>query len=209
MNSNEARYIPVHLYQVRALAFAAQYSTRCRAHARFAKETDTYVVYISLFPRDIPPTITVPAWAFLDIENEDTFNATTAELLAGSLPDVLPLPPASTTTATQSTPTGSPNPSKAPDHGDNAGAIAGGVIGAVVGLALIFGLTFILFRSYYRRRRPAVSSSPPSITVDEAPRPQDPIRNYAASFAHYGPPPSGRSYGDDVSLRSLSLAPTT
>ncbi|KAM5540813.1 hypothetical protein V8D89_005457 [Ganoderma adspersum] len=107
--------------------------------------------YIEKYPENIPAGTAIPAWAYLDVRVNGTFDPAAAEALAAqNLPESSAAPALSTSPTTSGTTSG---PSTAPgDTSDssskksNAGAIAGGVVGALAGLALVGAAVFFPLR---------------------------------------------------------------
>ncbi|PIL35111.1 hypothetical protein GSI_02899 [Ganoderma sinense ZZ0214-1] len=131
-------------------------------------------VFIQQYPENIPSGTAVPAWAYLDILVNGTFDPTAAEAVAAeNLPESTALPAASQTLGTNTNNptfqttvrggTASGEPTSVGDNSgsgskkSNAGAIAGGVVGALVGLALIAAAVFYVLR--LRSRRGAAAGS--------------------------------------------------
>ncbi|KAF8523438.1 hypothetical protein BU17DRAFT_85723 [Hysterangium stoloniferum] len=115
-------------------------------------------ISVASFPLSIPTTVTVPAWAYMDVSKTGVFDANAAELTAnaGTSPDSS-AGPVPTSTATPPSSTGpasaSSSPSSTPfvtSHHNNAGPIAGGVVGGLLAISLLIG-GFLYFR---HRRSP-------------------------------------------------------
>ncbi|TFK93939.1 hypothetical protein K466DRAFT_658224 [Polyporus arcularius HHB13444] len=133
-------------------------------------------VYVQKFPDDIPLGTAVPAWAYMDITRNGTFNPDAAEAIANqNKPDAtatisvisagptssfssLSLPPTSTSHgASGSGSTGAPSKSgSGSSKSSNVGPIVGGVVGGVVG-ALAIGLGIFFFLRHRQRRNKATS----------------------------------------------------
>lgn len=94
------------------------------------------------YPKDIPANTSVPAWAYGDVVSHNTFNVTSAEMLANQNPPDSSAPPSPTST-------GAGGESSSSGGASNVGPIVGGVVGGVVFLAAILAGLFF----YYRRRR--------------------------------------------------------
>ncbi|OSC98743.1 hypothetical protein PYCCODRAFT_1470880 [Trametes coccinea BRFM310] len=155
-------------------------------------------VYVSKYPEDIPSGTSVPAWAYIDVSKEGTFNPTAAQAVASS--DALDSTALSngptsgtalSTTPPDATPTdvGSPEPtadgsnsSSSTKKSINIGAIVGGVVGGVVGL-LAIGLT-IFFA--LRHKRNAARNTPTG-----------PLDLTAGEHGRYGDKPAGPDVGTE------------
>nr|VWO95554.1 Lid2 complex component lid2 [Ganoderma boninense] len=136
-------------------------------------------IYIQKYPEDIPSGTAIPAWAYLDVRINSTFDPAAAKAVAlQNLPESS-APPAPSTTQTSesgaSTPI-SPNATTtdgaaasgtSPATGDtarsgsekksNAGPIAGGIIGGVTGFVLVgLAVSYVVRR---RARRNTVAGS--------------------------------------------------
>ncbi|CAL1716282.1 unnamed protein product [Somion occarium] len=127
----------------------------------------------SVYPRDISPGTSVPAWAYLDVVQLDNFNITAAQALAASNPPESSAGSSATSTTPTSASTARPSPTSGDANQDsnassgsgkktNVGAIAGGVIAGVVGLALIAGAIWW----FLRRRRNSRGRMAPSSGFD-------------------------------------------
>ncbi|KAM5540811.1 hypothetical protein V8D89_005455 [Ganoderma adspersum] len=127
-------------------------------------------VFIQTYPENIPSGTAIPAWAYLDVRVNGTFDPTAAEAVAAqNLPESTALPAPSQTLSASTNNHGSPStvrggtissaPTAAGDNSSsgskrtNAGAIAGGVVGGLAGVALIAAAVFVLRK---RSRRSAV-----------------------------------------------------
>jgi len=115
--------------------------------------------YLSAFPIDIPPAISIPAWAYLDVTTDDTYNPALAKLDANATESTAGSKPtaAAFTTGTSSTvsPTSSSSKSSTSESSSDEFNIIGGMVsGGLLGLALLISLTlyFVVIR---RRRRKA------------------------------------------------------
>ncbi|RPD61860.1 hypothetical protein L226DRAFT_535239 [Lentinus tigrinus ALCF2SS1-7] len=156
--------------------------------ATYAQNCST--VYLQKFPADIPLGTAVPAWAYLDITRNGTFNPDAAEAIANqNKPDTTatvsvissssssissPTAPASTTGgANGSSPSGSAGQSSAASSKSDVGPIVGGVVGGVVGaIAIGLGIFFFL-----RHRRNQAKSQPTG--------PVEPAGGSEAQYAQY------------------------
>jgi len=120
-------------------------------------------VYVDSFPEPIPSGVSVPGWAYLDVELHDVFNQSLAmqnanitESTAVPQPTSTPSTTSSTTSATstssQTSPTAAPasnGSSPLPDL-SHSNAVGGGAVGGIFGAVVIGGLLFWCLR---RRRR--------------------------------------------------------
>jgi hypothetical protein len=121
-------------------------------------------IFVTKFPRDIPPATEVPTWAYLNVtETNNNFDPLRAKLVTEQAPtssgstttSATPLtsqaPPTTPAASTSQVlaPSSGPSPASASqDSGTstNAGAIAGGVVGGIVFLAIV-ALAIFWFRS--------------------------------------------------------------
>ncbi|KAI0721814.1 hypothetical protein C8T65DRAFT_629280 [Cerioporus squamosus] len=138
-------------------------------------------VYVQKFPDDIPLGTAVPAWAYIDVTRNGTFNPDAAEAIANlDKPDttatisVVSAGPSSTSStrppsstghgASGSGSTGLPSQGGSSSGKSNIGPIVGGVVGGVLGaLAIGLGIFFFL-----RHRRNKSKSHPPTGPLDLA-----------------------------------------
>jgi len=105
----------------------------------------------------VPPGTAIPAWAYLDVVDEDTFNANEAQTKAGEHgADTFP-----------STGGNSGSSKSGGSSSANIGAIAGGAVGGVVVIGLIVAL--IVYLVVRRKRSPAAIYSGDSPTMPMAP----------------------------------------
>ncbi|KAJ3016881.1 hypothetical protein NUW54_g710 [Trametes sanguinea] len=141
-------------------------------------------VYVSKYPDDIPSGTSVPAWAYIDVSKEGTFDPNAAQALASSdVPDSTALsngPTSSTglnTLPPDATPTGIDSPEPTSDGSNstssstkpvNIGAIVGGVVGGVVGL-LAIGLTIFFALRHKRNAARNAPTGPLDLTAGEYP----------------------------------------
>ncbi|KZS96129.1 hypothetical protein SISNIDRAFT_451821 [Sistotremastrum niveocremeum HHB9708] len=105
----------------------------------------------SVFPLPIPSGVTVPHWAFQDVNSSGNFNATLAQADGDSPESTAPAPSSTSTSSSSSTSSQSSSSSgssggSSSGHKSNTGAIAGGVVGGVVALLLIGLLAFFFMR---------------------------------------------------------------
>ncbi|KAJ3895712.1 hypothetical protein GG344DRAFT_72898 [Lentinula edodes] len=123
-------------------------------------------VRIFSFPKPIPDGLRVPAYAYLDVETQDTFDANAAMQDANATESTALPSTTSTTSSTQSSvtvsqtssapasasSTSSTSESLTAPNDPRSNAIGGGVVGGILGLALLLLLIgcWIAFR---RRRR--------------------------------------------------------
>ncbi|CAE6417473.1 unnamed protein product [Rhizoctonia solani] len=100
-------------------------------------------VTIGSYPRQLPPYVAIPGWAYLDFTSQGTFQPQSAREAAATVSESISAPAQTQrpTSPGTSTPTSTPSGSSI-----NAGAIAGGVVGGVVGLALLAILAWFILR---------------------------------------------------------------
>ncbi|CUA77165.1 hypothetical protein RSOLAG22IIIB_06539 [Rhizoctonia solani] len=115
-----------------------------------------------IYPKPIPPDVTIPSWAYYDFTHANVFNAAVASQQSG--PESSAISSATNTAVSAPAPTGSapsPNSTHTEIIGDiptakpvesqsgpnsNTGAIVGGVVGGVLGLGLIALLAYVLIQ---------------------------------------------------------------
>jgi len=118
-------------------------------------------VFLTVFPKDIPPATEIPQWAYLNVtEDNNNFNPLRAQQVSEQAPGP-PVPSTSTTSVavlpTPSNTSGSPADSSSAitsHKKSNAGAIAGGVVG---GIAFLAALVLALFWWSRTKRNPTTS----------------------------------------------------
>ncbi|TEB30494.1 hypothetical protein FA13DRAFT_555232 [Coprinellus micaceus] len=121
-------------------------------------------------PVDIPPSVAIPSWAYLNVVAGNTFNITLARANIG--PDSV-APPGSTDSSTlprSTTPstlpkstllsTSSSQPSAPTSNQTNTGAIIGGVIGGIAVAIMLVGLSVYLLRRRSERSTASTFVSP-------------------------------------------------
>ncbi|KAI0696729.1 hypothetical protein BC835DRAFT_1414122 [Cytidiella melzeri] len=119
--------------------------------------------FVAQFPRNIPPTTAIPAWAYYDVSVTDRFNLTVAQALASQdSPDsTASLTPSSTSASKSTSP---PSPSNvqqtSPSKKSAVGPIVGGVIGGVGGLAILLTAFAIWAKRHRAARKPASADFP-------------------------------------------------
>ncbi|TDL21361.1 hypothetical protein BD410DRAFT_804288 [Rickenella mellea] len=122
-------------------------------------KTNCTNAYLSVYPQDIPPGTTIPAWAYLNVATSDIFNLTEAQVLQS-----LPESTASVNQVTQTRTAGANPTQSGPASGksSNTGAIAGGIVGGIYAVVIISNL-FIYYRN--KKRRNTMGSSQPSVVA--------------------------------------------
>ncbi|KAI9067633.1 hypothetical protein FKP32DRAFT_1620132 [Trametes sanguinea] len=139
-------------------------------------------VYVSKYPDDIPSGTSVPAWAYIDVSKEGTFDPNAAQALALSdVPDSTAPSNGPTssiglnTSPPDATPTGIDSPEPTSDGSNstssskksvNIGTIVGGVVGGVVGL-LAIGLTIFFALRHKRNAARNAPTGPLDLTAGE------------------------------------------
>ncbi|KAI0773866.1 hypothetical protein C8Q74DRAFT_1267134 [Fomes fomentarius] len=118
-------------------------------------------VYVQKYPEPIPAGTAVPAWAYIDITANNTFDPEAAQALANQdAPEsTASVKPSSTSGSLAGSPSETQSSNGAPQAGGNSssskssniGPIVGGVVGGVVGLIAI-GLAIFFFLRYKRNR---------------------------------------------------------
>lgn len=174
---------------------------------RWANNCPNNAQFISEFPKDIPASVEVPAWAYINVtaSGGQLWNPIEAKIIADQIP-----PAASESSVSHSsTPTGSSTDSgvkftstsastvrseatSEPSNGEGgpkAGAIAGGVVGGIVFLIAV-GLLLLWF--ILRKRRKAATEPPPGFTIDG---------NSLAGLGTTSPPPA--------SFRANAMSPVS
>ncbi|KAF8575313.1 hypothetical protein K439DRAFT_1665100 [Ramaria rubella] len=95
-------------------------------------------ISISAFPEPIPPGISIPAWAFLNITNNGTWDPSAAESISNAhAPDI-----------------SSPSTSSSVKKPSHTGAIAGGVVGGLLALILVVAAATAIFLRRRQKMRP-------------------------------------------------------
>ncbi|PPQ89162.1 hypothetical protein CVT25_006534 [Psilocybe cyanescens] len=131
------------------------------------------------FSQPIPSGVTVPHYAYLDVETADTFNPVLAQAAGG--PESTSIPQSTSSSSTGSTPSNGAPSDQNGGKKSNAGAIAGGVVGGIVGFALIAGLVFWLLQRK-RRSSPASSVYAPAMGSQGAMASQNPMSLTGSSY---------------------------
>ncbi|KAH7344946.1 hypothetical protein B0J17DRAFT_712575 [Rhizoctonia solani] len=100
-------------------------------------------ITIGSYPRQLPPYVAIPGWAYIDSTSQGTFQPQSAREAAATASESISAPAQiqRPTSLGTSTPTSIPS-----SLSSNAGPIAGGVVGGVVGLALLAILAWFVFR---------------------------------------------------------------
>ncbi|KAF8736920.1 hypothetical protein AX14_013737 [Amanita brunnescens Koide BX004] len=98
-------------------------------------------VYLSVYPKPIPPDTSVPHWAYLNVSaSHDLFNIVSASSAVGAESTGIPVPTARPKA----------NPSSHSPRSPRPGVIAGAVIGSIFGTLLLMGLLYGLYRRWLR-----------------------------------------------------------
>ncbi|OJA20555.1 hypothetical protein AZE42_13175 [Rhizopogon vesiculosus] len=121
------------------------------------------LTHLSVYPLNIPNGTAIPHWAYLDVVTDDMFNATAAQLDAGSpeststqvqfITSIISSTTSVSASLTSSSTTQSPSSTP---KSSNVRAIAGGVVGGVIAVIAIAGIVAWFF---VRRRRSTKASS--------------------------------------------------
>ncbi|KAI0754394.1 hypothetical protein C8Q80DRAFT_1138831 [Daedaleopsis nitida] len=146
--------------------------------------TNCTQIYNGSYPEPVPGGTAIPAWAFLDVIQNSTFNVDAAQALAAqNVPDFMgnktsvPLSAntsalASSITAANTDPSSSPSAGSAPvgatleTHGSDVGAVAGAAVGGTIGVLLTAALIiFVIVRHRRRTNRSRSDSSSCSDTT--------------------------------------------
>ncbi|GAB1518973.1 hypothetical protein RhiTH_002038 [Rhizoctonia solani] len=110
-------------------------------------------VTVGRYPLQLPPSVAIPSWAYLDFTSPGTFQADQARQVATAATATESM---STRIQAPTSTTDTPTPTSAPSGSNsNAGAIAGGVVGGVLGVALLGVLAWFVLR-----RRKNASADP-------------------------------------------------
>ncbi|GJE88609.1 hypothetical protein PsYK624_046920 [Phanerochaete sordida] len=197
-----------------------------RSNVRWSTwQTNCSTDYISVWPVNIPPGTSVPAWAYLDVRTPDTFNATAAQAIAAQDPpesSATPTPtpsvwfsaPASAaaSTTTSDTTTALPPPSPQPtgttptevastgsNTKSNSGAIAGGVVGGICGAAIVAGfITYFVLKSRSRKTCPSQAYIKSTASAPAAFTP----RGARAAYVEKPPLSPAQAYVAQISVRA-------
>lgn len=141
-------------------------------------QTNCSVDYVSVWPANIPPGTSIPAWAYLDVRPSDAFNVSAAETNAAqhppessALPSATPSVGFSSTSGmafpAPSTPVGAPDSS--PGKKSDTGAIVGGVVGGIGGAAIVAGtIAFFVLKGRKRGQTNGYTTAP----ANEQPAPR-------------------------------------
>ncbi|EJF62913.1 hypothetical protein BD309DRAFT_957603 [Dichomitus squalens] len=156
----------------------------CQGQEEFIVPWSTYqqncsTVYIEQYPENIPVGTAVPAWAYLDITTNNTFNPVQAEAVAAqNVPEstasgtpsstsngaTLTAPPTETSSSDGAPNSGSNSNSGTSSKKSNVGPIVGGVVGGIGGLALI-GLVLFFILRHRRNARENQPTGPIDLTA--------------------------------------------
>ncbi|PVF97711.1 hypothetical protein CPB86DRAFT_797870 [Serendipita vermifera] len=118
-------------------------------------------------------SISVPAWAYLDVVAQDRFNSTLARQ-AASLPESTAISPQTSISSTPPTSSSVISEAPAAPKFNNTPAIVGGVFGVVVGFGLIvYIITRLLKRSSNKTKRVGSSAEYTKVMPAESPMPVD------------------------------------
>ncbi|PIL23319.1 hypothetical protein GSI_14630 [Ganoderma sinense ZZ0214-1] len=135
-------------------------------------------IYNGTYPESVPGGTAIPAWAFLDVTRNSTFNVDAAKVLAEQgVPDVTDVS-SSSSSASPSSPSSMPSTSSlsttslitstatplegttsgtsttgSSAHGSNAAPLVGGIVGGILGLLLIGTLVLFIVLRHRRRTR--------------------------------------------------------
>ncbi|KAF8329850.1 uncharacterized protein EI90DRAFT_1354275 [Cantharellus anzutake] len=133
-----------------------------------------------VYNETIPEGTAVPAWAFINPKrHNDTFNATIAKLVGGTLDKPERTPPMTTSISTLNT-------STQRSSGTHIGPIAGGVVGGIIVLALLASFAIWLLKKH---QQDTGTDGASGHAEDEKDRPPSLV---LPSF----PPPDGTKYQD-------------
>ncbi|KAI0751428.1 hypothetical protein C8Q80DRAFT_1119204 [Daedaleopsis nitida] len=172
-------------------------------------------VYIQKYPEDIPADTAVPAWAYLDITQVNTFDPAAAQALAnqGAPESTATVTPSSTATSNTATPTSSDSSQGAPKSGNgdtsggskksiSIGPIVGGVVGGVVALIAIGLAVFFFLRHRRSKAKHTVPTGPLDSTTGGA--------QYAqyTQYPQYGEAPYGETSPTQEVIQPLISAPS-
>ncbi|PIL36824.1 hypothetical protein GSI_00514 [Ganoderma sinense ZZ0214-1] len=147
----------------------------CQGQEEYIVPWSTYsqncsTVYVQKYPATIPSGTSIPAWAYLDITTNNTFNPAAAQAVASqNAPDSTAPSTASQTagaTSLTAAPSATSGSNGAPSTGQNSGStskkssnvgpIVGGVVGGIAAIVLIGVVVFFVLRS----RRNAARNQP-------------------------------------------------
>ncbi|KAI0342886.1 hypothetical protein BDW22DRAFT_1357424 [Trametopsis cervina] len=174
--------------------------------------------YVATYPDKIPPTVSVPRWAYIDVtEHGGTFSPSLAEQIAAeNLPDIGPLSPSSSSSSSSSsassptsvalppsatTPVIFPTPTSGLDTSSggeskksNVGPIVGGVVGGIGGIALI---ALAVWFCFLRKKR--TTARPNNFNI-EPPASAVPLNGSEDLEKPLGTPTTGGGYASPTGL---------
>ncbi|CAE6425435.1 unnamed protein product [Rhizoctonia solani] len=116
---------------------------RTASWGNWVSNCSTNDINVGRYPLQLPPSVAIPSWAYLDFTSPGTFQVDQARqaATAATATESVSAQPQSTTPTSTSTPTSTPDGSSS-----NAGAIAGGVVGGVLGVVLLVVLAWFILR---------------------------------------------------------------
>ncbi|QRW19269.1 Cell-membrane associated Mucin15 [Rhizoctonia solani] len=168
-------------------------------------------VTVGRYPLQLPPSVAIPSWAYLDFTSPGTFQADQARQVATAATATESM---STRIQAPTSTTGTPTPTSAPSGSNsNAGAIAGGVVGGVLGVALLGVLAWFVLR---RRKNASADPRPTneSYSGDGYAGQHEQGTGYAVQpygTGAYTPVPTsqGEEHGTGAVMQEKPYAPTT
>ncbi|PVF99557.1 hypothetical protein CPB86DRAFT_289726 [Serendipita vermifera] len=141
--------------------------------------TDDGLITVATYPKPIPFGTAVPAWAYLDITMDDSFNPTDAKAMMYT-PESTP-PPTSSIRASNTV----------HSDGDHVPIIVGGVVGCILGLGILSLLALFIQKRYNSQTSREVT---PYTIVSQMP-PDAPL------YTPWSPPPPQFSTVDPTQVR--------
>ncbi|KAF9475049.1 hypothetical protein BDN70DRAFT_280485 [Pholiota conissans] len=113
------------------------------------------MVYTDTYPEPLPSGVSVPGWAYLNVEAKDNFDQINARNNANlTASTALPSPTSSNVTSSKSSTlnkaTSFTEPSFSSFSSAKANALGGGIVGGLFGISILFGLLYWYF--HHRRK---------------------------------------------------------
>ncbi|KAF8707908.1 hypothetical protein RHS03_03921, partial [Rhizoctonia solani] len=168
-------------------------------------------VTVGRYPLQLPPSVAIPSWAYLNFTSPGTFQSDQARQVATAATATESM---STRIQAPTSTTDTPTPTSAPSGSNsNAGAIAGGVVGGVLGVALLGVLAWFVLR---RRKNASADPRPTneSYSGDGYAGQHEQGTGYAVQpygTGAYTPVPTsqGEEHGTGAVMQEKPYAPTT
>ncbi|CEL57767.1 hypothetical protein RSOLAG1IB_02511 [Rhizoctonia solani AG-1 IB] len=118
---------------------------RTSSWGNWVANCSTNDINVGKYPLNLPPSVAIPSWAYLDFTSPGTFQADQARQAAAATTATESVSGRTQSPTSTSTSTSTPTPTSN-DSNSNAGAIAGGVVGGVLGVVLLVVLGWFILR---------------------------------------------------------------